>query len=160
MRKAALLVTSFLAMLGLSVIAPATTSSAVEAQTAVASSSNACGSSYTTSRGPYNIQNDVTDAVVGQMFVYWSPTLKRNCLITYHYGSNYGSSTITKAMIRPEGYSWPSCPNSVGCSEGNYSYYAGPVYTPSGLDMTGRCVYINGTVTYGSSGKTYGPIAC
>src|SRR5690242_5657927 len=112
MRKSVVLVATFLAALGLTVAVPATSSSAVERPSAVAAASNACGSSYTTTLGPYNIRNDVSDTIVGQLFVYWSPTLKRNCLITYHYGSNYGSSTFTKAMIRPEGYAWPSCPDS------------------------------------------------
>jgi hypothetical protein len=31
---------------------------------------------------------------------------------------------------------------------GFYSYYAGPVYTPSGVDMTKRCIDISGWIDW------------
>ncbi len=103
-----------------------------------------CGSSYT-HIGHYPIRSTVT---VGYLDVYWSWTTKRNCLVTNHAGPTYGVRTYTEARIRPSGFSWPSCPSSTGCDGGLYRYYAGPVYTPTGVDMTNRCIDISGWVDW------------
>jgi len=104
-----------------------------------------CGSSYT-HIGHYAIPASGT--AYAHMDVYWSWTTKRNCLVVNHAGPTYGVSLYTEARIRPSGYSWPSCPSSVGCDGGFYRYYAGPVYTPSGVNMTNKCVDISGWIDW------------
>jgi hypothetical protein len=113
-----------------------------------------CGSSYT-HIGHYPIRSTVT---VGYLDVYWSWSTKRNCLVTNHAGPTYGVRTYTEARIRPSGFSWPSCPSSTGCDGGLYRYYAGPVYTPAGVDMTSRCIDISGWVDWVS--RTLSRIHC
>ncbi|HEU0214266.1 MAG TPA: hypothetical protein VFR13_09295 [Jiangellaceae bacterium] len=113
-----------------------------------------CGSSYT-HIGHYPIRSTVT---VGYLDVYWSWTAKRNCLVTNHAGPTYGVRTYTEARIRPSGFSWPHCPSSTGCDGGLYRYYAGPVYTPAGVDMTNRCIDVSGWVDWVS--RTLSRIHC
>ena len=114
-----------------------------------------CGSSYS-HIGHYAIPSSGT--AHAYMDVYWSWTTKRNCLVVNHAGPAYGVSLYTEAKIRPSGRSWPSCPSSVGCDGGFYSYYAGPVYTPSGLDMTNRCIDISGWIDWRN--RTMSKIHC
>lgn len=103
-----------------------------------------CGSSYS-HIGHYAIKNN-SGTTLAYLDVYWSWSTDRNCLVVNHSGPTYGERAYTEAKIRPSGRSWPSCPSSTGCDGGMYSYYAGPVYTPAGLDMTNRCVDISGTI--------------
>ena len=111
--------------------------------TIMAAGGGPCGSSYT-HIGHYPITAGGT--TYAHLDVYWSWSTRRNCLATNHYGSTYGVNLYTEAKIRPTGSGWPSCPSSVGCDGGFYSYYAGPVYTPYGVDMTNRCVDISGWI--------------
>lgn len=104
-----------------------------------------CGSSYR-HIGHHAIPPSGT--AYAYMDVYWSWTTKRNCLVVNHAGPTYGVRLYTEAKIRPSGWSWPSCPSSAGCDGGFYSYYAGPVYTPSGVDMTNRCIDISGWIDW------------
>lgn len=121
----------------------------------VSTLSGLCGSSYS-HVGHYKQGNDVTDEINMYMDVYYSSTAKRNCLVVSHAGSAYGVAMYTKAAIRPSGWSWPSCP-SVGCDQSNsYKYYAGPVYTPSGVDMSRRCIDISGLVGINTHKNLYG----
>ncbi len=106
-----------------------------------------CGSSYT-HIGHYPIPASGT--AYAYMDVYWSWSTKRNCLVVNHSGPTYGARLYTEARIRPSGSSWPSCPSSTGCDGGFFSYYAGPVYTPSGVDMTNRCIDISGWIDWRS----------
>ena len=101
-----------------------------------------CGSSYTLVTH-YPETSQATGEVNMYLDVYYSSTAKRNCLVANHSGSAYGASLYSLAKIRPSGSSWPACP-SVGCDEGYYRYYAGPVYTPAGVDMSHRCVDVGG----------------
>jgi hypothetical protein len=105
-----------------------------------------CGSGYTLV-GLHPVTNQATGRVDLHMEVYWSSATKRNCLIARHFGDSYGKfRNPSLAKIRPgqpPGGVWPACP-SVGCDRGNYAFYAGPVYTPAGVDMTHRCVDIGG----------------
>lgn len=100
-----------------------------------------CGSSYR-----HIGHHPIGSPVLAYLDVYWSSTTKRNCLITNHYGSTYGDQLYTEAAIWPTGRAEPVCPDSVGCDGGMYSYYAGPVYTPAGVDMSRRCVNIRGYI--------------
>lgn len=109
-----------------------------------ATASGPCGSSYR-HIGHYSIGSSPTLAYLD---VYWSATAKRNCLVTNHTGPTYGVSLYTQATIRPTGYAWPGCPSSTGCDAGRYSYYAGPVYTPAGVDMSNRCIDITGAIDW------------
>jgi hypothetical protein len=117
----------------------------------LAASGGPCGSSYS-HIGHYPIT--ASTSTVGYLDVYWSWSTKRNCLVTNHAGSTYGVSLYTEARIRPSGYAWPSCPSSTGCDGGFYRYYAGPVYTPSGVDMSHRCLDISGVVDWASRSLT------
>jgi hypothetical protein len=108
-----------------------------------------CGSSYS-HVGHWAIKDGTR--TLAFMDVYWSSSTKRNCLVTNHASATYGKKMYTEARIRPSGYSWPSCPSSVGCDGGMYSYYAGPVYTPSGVNMSNKCVDFSGWI--GWKGRT------
>ncbi|WP_328447917.1 MULTISPECIES: hypothetical protein [unclassified Amycolatopsis] len=101
-----------------------------------------CGAGYSLV-GLHKVGNQHTDKIDLHMEVYYSASAKRNCLISRHAGDAYGEVRETHARIRPSGAAWPSC-NSTGCDYGNYAYYAGPVYTPAGVDMSHRCVDIAG----------------
>src|SRR5699024_5308710 len=100
-----------------------------------------CGSGYI-HVGHYAIGSSPT---LAHMDVYWSASASRNCLVVNHTSATWGLSMYTEARIRPSGSSWPTCPSSTGCDAGNYRYYAGPVYTPSGVSMANRCLDIQGT---------------
>ena len=108
----------------------------------VSALSGPCGSSYSLVTH-YGVGNQETDQINMYLDVYYSSSAKRNCLVTNHSGDAYGESLYSLARIRPSGSAWPACP-SVGCDEGTYKYYAGPVYTPSGVDMSHRCVDVGG----------------
>ena len=101
-----------------------------------------CGSSYSLVTH-YPVNSQATGEINMYLDVYYSSTAKRNCLVANHAGSAYGENLNSLAKIRPSGSSWPACP-SVGCDQGYYSYYAGPVYTPAGVDMSHRCVDVGG----------------
>lgn len=116
----------------------------------MAAASGPCGSSYR-HIGHYPIGSS---PVLGYMDVYWSSTTKRNCMVVNHSTATYGDKLYTEASIWPYGSSPPSCPSSVGCDGGMYSYYAGPVYTPAGVDMSNRCVNIKGVVDWTTSTRT------
>ena len=113
-----------------------------------------CGSSYGLV-GLYPVQNDLTDRLEGYMEIYYSSTLRRNCAIMRHAGLMWGVRTSfptgTFVEIRASGGSWQNCPlgqttYKTQCDRGRYYYYAGPVYTPAGVNMSGRCVDFNGNV--------------
>jgi hypothetical protein len=114
-----------------------------------------CGSSYS-HIGHYPIP--ATGTAYAHLDVYWSSTAKRNCLVVNHAGPTYGVRLYTEAKIRPSGASWPSCPSSVGCDGGMYSYYAGPVYTPSGVNMSNRCIDVSGWIDWRN--RTLSKIHC
>lgn len=142
-----------LALLGLA--APATAAggpdSTVAGDDRMALAAGPCGSSYR-HIGHYAIGSS---PVIGYMDVYWSSTAKRNCMVTNHAGPTYGVRLYTQATIKPHGsaYAWPACP-SVGCDDGRYSYYAGPVYTPAGVDMSNKCVDIKGAIDWTQASRT------
>jgi hypothetical protein len=114
-----------------------------------------CGSSYT-HVGHYPIPR--TGTALAHLDVYWSSSARRNCLVVNHAGPTYGVRLYTEARIRPSGSSWPSCPSSVGCDGGFYSFYAGPVYTPSGVNMSNRCIDVSGVIDWQS--RTMSRIHC
>ena len=136
--------------LGVALPAHAGGDSRVLRATNAAALSSPCGSSYALI-GHYPIRGTVT---VGYLDVYWSWNSKRNCLVTNHSGPTYGVSLYTEAKIRPSGFSWSSCPSSTGCDGGFYRYYAGPVYTSSGVDMTHRCIDVSGVIDWVSRSLT------
>lgn len=119
----------------------------------MAAAAGPCGSSYR-HIGHYALGSPAK----AYMDVYWSSTTKRNCMVTNHTGSTYGVQLYTEAAIWPYGHSQPSCPNSVGCDAGMYRYYAGPVYTPAGVDMSNRCINIRGYIM--DIGRTLTRIHC
>jgi hypothetical protein len=129
-------------LMGLAVPASAQASSPTLTGTVSTLAGGPCGSSYTLVTH-YPVGNQATDQINMYLDVYYSSTARRNCLVANHAGSAYGSNLYSLAKIRPSGWSWPACP-SVGCDQGYYTYYAGPVYTPSGVDMSTRCVDVAG----------------
>ncbi len=116
----------------------------------MAVSAGPCGGSYR-HVGHYPVGSS---PVLGYMDVYWSGTAKRNCLVVNHSSATYGTKLYTEASIWPYGSAAPSCPSSVGCDGGMYSYYAGPVYTPAGVDMSNRCLNIKGVVDWTTATRT------
>jgi hypothetical protein len=128
--------------------APASADGGSTATSDVTTMAGPCGSSYS-HIGHYAIGSSSSGAL-GYLDVYYSSTAKRNCLVTNHSSKTWGVSLYTQATIRPSGWSWPSCPSSTGCDAGFYRYYAGPVYTPAGVDMSNRCLDITGTVDWAS----------
>lgn len=109
----------------------------------VTTMSGPCGASYNLV-GHWPVGNQHTDKIDMYLDVYYSGTARRNCLVANHNGDAYGVELNSSAIIRPSGFAWPAC-KSVGCDEGRYKYYAGPVYTPAGVDMSHRCVDFGGT---------------
>ncbi|MGH8774144.1 MAG: hypothetical protein ACRDWI_02895 [Jiangellaceae bacterium] len=145
-RIIAVIATAFAVTMGLALPADAGGDSTLPPGT-FAPLAGPCGSSYS-HIGHYAIGSHSNP--LGYLDVYWSWSTKRNCLVTNHSGSTYGVSLYTEARIRPSGFSWPSCPSSTGCDGGFYRYYAGPVYTPAGVNMTRRCIDISGVVDWTS----------
>jgi hypothetical protein len=115
-----------------------------------AAAAGPCGSSYR-HIGHYPVGSS---PVLGYMDVYWSSTAKRNCMVTNHTGATYGVRLYTEAAIRVNGSSSWGCPRSVGCDGDFYRYYAGPVYTPAGVDMSNRCIDIKGVVDWAQASRT------
>jgi hypothetical protein len=142
----------------LCVIALFLTSGTLFVGSSSAQAATVCGAGYSFS-DEYQILNDVTDSLIGYADLYYSSAAKRNCLVVSHSSSTWGTRLHTIARIRPSGLAWPSCPKSVGCDEGNYQYYAGPVYTPAGFDMSHHCVDLYGNVG-NASGKTVLGVHC
>jgi len=105
---------------------------------------NHCGSGYALVE-KYSAYNDVTDKLEMYAELYYSSGARRNCLVASHAGASVGKATYTVAAIWPANYAVPAC-NSVGCDTGTYSQYAGPVYTPAGVNMSGRCVNFEAAV--------------
>ncbi|MGW7334641.1 serine/threonine protein kinase [Streptomyces sp. NPDC054808] len=96
---------------------------ATPAQRAVA----ACGSSY-------YVQRSHTMGLGGNVTVYqlYSSTTGNNCVVTLKHenaGAYYGTATGLGAGIQAEGGSWKK-------DDGDYKYYAGPVY----IYAPGKCV--------------------
>ncbi|MFC4335897.1 hypothetical protein [Salininema proteolyticum] len=105
--------------------------------TAQAAVTGNCGSSYVRV-GHWPI-DDSKYGRVGYVDVYWSSTAKRNCAVMNATGAAYDFAAVKSVGI------WPSSDSSKNDNDyGNYRYYAGPVYTPKGYDMTGKCVDIGG----------------
>jgi hypothetical protein len=144
-RFLAVIATTLTVTMGLALPADAGNDSTLPLGKSTAMLAGPCGSSYS-HIGHYAISG--SGKTVGYLDVYWSSSTKRNCLVTNHSGSTYGVSLYTEARIRPSGFNWPSCPSSTGCDAGFYKYYAGPVYTPAGVDMTNRCVDVRGVVDW------------
>jgi hypothetical protein len=111
-----------------------------------------CGSSYSRV-GTYNIEWDPYGTVVGKMEVYWSSATKRNCLITRAFGetTQYYSTKVARITVSATGAS--------DVDNGLYLRKAGPVYTPAGYNMTGKCINITGKsgVNVGSAVDVYLP---
>lgn len=146
-RLLAIMATALVALVGFAIPAAAGGNSTLPGARVAASSP--CGSGYA-HIGHYAIGSPA----LGYMDVYWSSGSKRNCLVVNHTSSTWGVSLYTQAQIRPSGYSWPSCPSSTGCDAGFYRYYAGPVYTPSGVNMSNRCLDIRGVVDWASGSRS------
>lgn len=147
-RLLTIMAVAFLALVGIAAPSAAGGNSTLPAGT-ITPMAGPCGGSYS-HIGHYAIASPAR----GYMDVYWSSSTRRNCLVVNHTGATWGVSLYTEARIRPSGHSWPSCPSSTGCDAGFYRYYAGPVYTPSGVDMSRRCLDIQGAVDWATSSRS------
>lgn len=156
MRRILLAVLTGLVLPVLAVGSGSGTASASPMSTAAAATTtpNLCGSSYALIDTYYK-RNDSSDRTDLQAALYFSAKTKRNCFIVSHYGAWRGHKGASLATIRPKGAAWPKC-NSTGCDKGEYAYYAGPVYTPAGVDMSHRCVDFSGTTAYDTYITKYG----
>lgn len=148
-RLLAIVATAIVLLLGFAVPAAAQDSSTPSAG-AIVPLAGVCGGGYS-HVGHYAVG---ASPALGYMDVYWSRTARRNCLVVSHSSATWGASMFTQARIRPSGYSWPRCPSSTGCDAGFFRYYAGPVYTPSGVNMSRRCIDIQGAVDWSSASRT------
>ncbi|MFC4337743.1 hypothetical protein [Salininema proteolyticum] len=104
-----------------------------------ASAAGPCGSSYALV-GHYPIK-DSYYGTVAYIDVYWSSTSKRNCAVTNGTGATYGLKRHKGVSINPS-----SSSGRVDSDSGAFSYYAGPVYTPRGYNLSGECIDVDGTV--------------
>lgn len=87
----------------------------------------ACGSSYYVQR-----QQSMGLGQNTTVFLLYSASTRNNCVVTVKHenaGAYYGTATGLGAGIQAEGGSWKK-------DDGDYKYYAGPVY----LSAAGQCV--------------------
>ncbi|MEU6858929.1 hypothetical protein AB0B28_08665 [Glycomyces sp. NPDC046736] len=98
-----------------------------------------CGSSYG-HIGHYAV-NHATKGTVAYIDVYYSSSAKRNCAVLNATGETYGFNGRKGVIIWAEGYY-----DRYDQDDKDYSYYAGPVYTPAGVNMSGRCLNVEGIV--------------
>lgn len=125
LRRAALVVSA--AVLGVLATTAVTASPAAAA--------GPCGSAYA-HVGHHAVKSSVT-GTVGYVDVYWASSANRNCAVLNGTGSTYGFKGYKKIKLWAAGYF-----SRADTDAGYYSYYAGPVYTPSGVNMTNRCINI------------------
>jgi hypothetical protein len=100
-----------------------------------------CGSSYS-HIDRYAI-NSATQGTGAYMDLYWSDSANRNCAVLNGTGKTYGFNGRKGILIYASGYY-----SQYDQDDRDYSYYAGPVYTPSGVNMSGRCVNLEGIVEF------------
>lgn len=100
-----------------------------------AAAAGPCGSSYA-HVGHYEFGPSATKDW-GAIDVYWSSTAGRNCAVMNSTGDAYGVSGRKFVRIFPT-----SAPKYHDYDSGNYKYYAGPVYTPRGYNMSGKCITV------------------
>jgi hypothetical protein len=116
----------------------ATTSAGASEMTAQA---NVCGSSYV-KIDTYPIKYGT--ATYGNIELYYSATAKRNCALTVGVGATYGWKGYKSIEICPIDTDITFC----GMDSGYFLYYAGPVYTRQGHDMSEWCVDVVGMIQH------------
>jgi hypothetical protein len=102
---------------------------------------NLCGSSYSLI-DTYPIAYGST--TYGRVELYWSPTAKRNCALTVGSGATYGWKGFKAIEVCPHGAAVSLC----GEEHGDFLYYAGPVYTKAGYNMSGKCIDVVGIIEH------------
>ncbi|MEV0646958.1 hypothetical protein AB0I28_17000 [Phytomonospora sp. NPDC050363] len=100
-----------------------------------------CGSSYS-HIGHYAV-NSGSQGTGAYIDVYWSSSAQRNCAVLNGTGKTYGSGARKGILIWANGYY-----DRYDQDDRDYKYYAGPVYTPSGINMSGRCINVEGIVEF------------
>ncbi|MFC4337565.1 hypothetical protein [Salininema proteolyticum] len=127
--RAVLALASIVAAIGFTTVATA----------APAAAAGPCGSSYA-QVGHYPIKSS-SFGTVGYIDVYWSSTTQRNCAVMDSVGVSRGFARYKMALIYPS-----SSPREADIDAGDFKYYAGPVYTPRGYNMSGECITVKGAV--------------
>ncbi|MEV5754090.1 spore-associated protein A [Actinoallomurus sp. NPDC052308] len=103
-------------------------SSGVVAVAAPAYASGPCGSGYSLI-DVYNI-NTKSGVKRGSLELYYSSASGKNCALAYGVGSTYGTTTWKVVKIaRHSDPLWT-------VNQGNFAYYAGPVY----VSAAGQCI--------------------
>jgi hypothetical protein len=110
--------------------------------TEMTAQANVCGSSYV-KIDTYPIKYNAT-TTYGNIELYYSASAKRNCAVTVGVGATYGWKGYKSIEICPNGTDITFC----GMDSGNYLYYAGPVYTKAGHDMSEWCVDVVGMIQH------------
>ncbi|HEX2145133.1 MAG TPA: hypothetical protein VHG10_11550 [Glycomyces sp.] len=135
-RAAGRRIAGMLAALGLAVTALLATGSAAAGD--VSAQANVCGPSFTL----IDSYRDSGGGHSGELQLYWSSTYEQNCAVMVKTNETDHKDQVG-VQIRPTGGSI----DPDGGSENDWFYqYAGPVYTDSSIDMSGRCVDIHGFV--------------
>ncbi|WP_205324924.1 hypothetical protein [Glycomyces sp. YM15] len=125
-------ITGTLAALCLAVTALLATGSAATAD--VTAQANVCGSSFALIDSYYGSGNGHTAV----LRLYYSSTYKQNCAVMVKTNQTDHKDQVG-VQIRPSG--------GTVDSENDWFYsYAGPVYTPSSVNMSGKCVDVHGFV--------------
>ncbi|MET9249975.1 spore-associated protein A [Nonomuraea sp. NPDC003709] len=115
-------------------VSAATVAASLMAGATPASAAGPCGSGYTRV-GVYAIP--ATGTRVGTLEVHYNSSSRKNCALTYGYGSTAGTTTRKSVKIMVSGGGWW---NDV--DEGNYAEYAGPVY----VSAADKCIDVEAGV--------------
>ncbi|KAB2590857.1 MULTISPECIES: serine/threonine protein kinase [Streptomyces] len=116
-----------------------------QAESLASKAASICGSGYYVQRSHVLSDRETQGATAFQLY---NASSKKNCAVTLKHpttSSFYGGKTTLGAGIRAEGGSWVR-------DEGQYAYYAGPVY----VSASGKCVQFWGkTYQSGASSVWY-----
>ncbi|MBE1588313.1 hypothetical protein ACFPOI_52955 [Nonomuraea angiospora] len=99
-----------------------------------AAAAGPCGTGYSRI-GVYNIPKSGTKQ--GTLEVYYNASSGKNCALAYGSGGNYG-----KKAYKAVGIATPSSNGWADYEDGDYAYYAGPVYASA----KGKCIDLVGAV--------------
>lgn len=104
----------------------------------VAAQANVCGPSFAL----IDTYSGSGGGHAGELRLYWSSTYEQNCAVMVKT-QDTGHQDQIGVQIRPTG----GRTDPSGGIENDWFYqYAGPVYTDSSIDMSGRCVDVHGFV--------------
>ncbi|MEU5994656.1 hypothetical protein ABZ806_37255 [Spirillospora sp. NPDC047418] len=120
-------------------------SAGLVATASAASASGPCGSGYYLIRS-YPIKTS-GGTRKGTLEVFWNSGTRKNCVLTYGYGSWANTKNFKIAGIALHGESFKS-------DRGDYTYYAGPVYQYAPHQCIDVVGYVDDAIA------ALGPLAC